>query len=234
MSYGHESALDETTEATVAAYLREHPDFFERHPELLAELRLAHDSGRAVSLIERQVAVLRQTRTEQDRRLQQMLHEAQRNERLSDQFNRLVLELLDARTLDAVVESVKRRVIEDFDADAVGLRLFRTGCHANNERPEFLERSASNIAPFEKIITGRQPICGQFTPEQLAVLFADAAQVRSAALIPLTEDGDSTPAYGMLAIGSHDAQRFNSRMGTLFLQQIGRVLTRVLRPHFAT
>ena len=43
----------------IEAWLREHPEFFENHPDLLAELSLPHESGSAISLVERQVRLLR-------------------------------------------------------------------------------------------------------------------------------------------------------------------------------
>lgn len=47
-------------ENEVADFLRAHPDFFERHLALLSELVVPHSSrGGAVSLLERQVGVLR-------------------------------------------------------------------------------------------------------------------------------------------------------------------------------
>ena len=47
-------------ENEVADFLRTHPDFFERHLALLTELVVPHSSrGGAVSLLERQVGVLR-------------------------------------------------------------------------------------------------------------------------------------------------------------------------------
>ncbi len=49
----------ELDEAQVSDYLRAHPDFLVQHPELLETLELNHTSGSAVSLIERQVEILR-------------------------------------------------------------------------------------------------------------------------------------------------------------------------------
>lgn len=229
-----EDAIDADMEAATARYLGEHPEFFSRHPELLADLRLEHKSGAAVSLIERQVEVLRRQSTEQKARLQQMIREAQRNERLSEQFNSLVLELLDAAGLDAVIDTVQRRLGTDFDADAVVLRLFRSGGSVHARRAEFVDWSESVMEAFEKVIASRRPVCGRLRSGQLESLFADQAEtIRSAALIPLAEDTPGGASYGLLAIGSRDPERFNREMGTLFLEQIGRVLARVLRPQLA-
>ncbi len=80
----------------VAAYLRAHPEFFVDHDELLAELRLPHQPGAAVSLVERQVKLLRERNIEMRHRLSQLMDVARDNDRLFDKTRRLVLDLLDA------------------------------------------------------------------------------------------------------------------------------------------
>lgn len=233
MSTPEEQPLDTAMEAAVARYLREHPDFFERHLGLLEALRVPHDSGGAVSIVERQVAILRQRLDEKEQVLRELLDAAKRNERLSEQFNALTLELLAADTLEGVLESVQRRLREDFDADAVTLRVFDKAARGGDaSRPEFSDWSEPVLGAFEKVVRERKPVCGRLKPGQLESLFADHGEpVRSAALIPLAEPEADGRAYGLLAVGSHAPERFNPRMGTLFLEQIGRVLTRVLRAH---
>ena len=56
-------------EDAVIAYLRSDPDFFVRQPALLSELNLPHASGRAVSLVEHQVAILRERNVDIRRRM---------------------------------------------------------------------------------------------------------------------------------------------------------------------
>lgn len=48
------------TEAQVAEFLQQHPDFFTRNAKLLEKLHVPHETGRAVSLVERQTSVLRE------------------------------------------------------------------------------------------------------------------------------------------------------------------------------
>ncbi len=233
MSTPNEQPLDTAMEAAVARYLREHPEFFERHLGLLAELRVPHASGGAVSIVERQVALLRQRLDEKEQVLHELLEAAKRNERLSGRFNDLILELLGADTLEAVLDTVQRRLQEDFGADAVTLRVFDKAARAGDaRRPEFADWSEPVLGAFEKVVHERKPVCGRLKPGQLESLFADQAEpVRSAALIPLAEGVAERPVYGLLAVGSFDPERFNPRMGTLFLEQIAGVLTRVLRRH---
>jgi hypothetical protein len=51
-----------TDEASVADFLSRHTDFFERHPALLAQLKIPHARGDSstISLVERQVDLLRE------------------------------------------------------------------------------------------------------------------------------------------------------------------------------
>ena len=48
------------SDQSVLDFLRQSPDFFLRHPSALSELSLPHESGEAVSLIERQIDILRE------------------------------------------------------------------------------------------------------------------------------------------------------------------------------
>ena len=81
----------------VAAYLREHADFFQHRPELLELLRLPDSKGEAVSLLERQASILRERNTELRDRLNGLLDVARENDHLFDKTRRLTLSLLEAR-----------------------------------------------------------------------------------------------------------------------------------------
>ncbi|HKK06944.1 MAG TPA: DUF484 family protein [Gammaproteobacteria bacterium] len=234
-----EGQSDSDLEKSVVKYLRDHPDFFEHHHDLLADMVLTHASGNAVSLIERQVSVLREQKTELKRKLQHLMQHARTNEQLSSRFQSLVLDLLDAVTLDDLLETIQSRMISDFDADAVVVRLFRSAgstapSSALAQRPEFVDWSEPVLGAFEKIVNARKPICGHLKHGQLDSLFADQLeQIASVALIPLVEGGQSKTCYGMLAIGSRDPQRFHPEMGTMFLEYLANILSRVLKPHLS-
>ena len=92
---------------SVAAYLRQHPEFFVDHEELIPELRIPHQPGEAVSLVERQVKLLRERNIEMRHRLSQLMDVARDNDRLFDKTRRLVLDLLDAGSLEEVIGAVE-------------------------------------------------------------------------------------------------------------------------------
>ena len=219
-------------EREVVRYLRDHPDFFEHHRDLLADMILSHDTGPAVSLVERQVSVLREQRDELRGQLRRLISNAQQNEQLNNHVHALVLALLDAGSLEEVLQIVQGRLAADFDAEAVVVRLFRTDHPAMARLPDLVDWSEPVLGAFEKVIAGRRPVCGALKPGQLDALFSETADdIASAALIPLVESVSSRKCYGLLAIGSQDRNRFRADMGTVFLSQLGKILSRVLKKH---
>ena len=217
-------------EREVAAYLREHPDFFERYEFLLLDLRLPHpETGDAVSLVERQVAILREQRQELKRKLQALSQAARTNEALLERIEGLIMALIDSPTLEQVITTLDRTLREDFHADMVGLRLLREGPFQGRTRPDTVPTDEPGLRAFVKVLAGRQPVCGYLSPEQARFLFGERAQeVGSGAIIPLCDD-EETPCLGVLGIGSIDPKRFHPEMGTVFLAHLGAVTARILR-----
>ncbi len=232
MSTSHKTdkPVIDDSEKSIVRYLRDNPDFFERHLDLLADMILPHDHQGAISLVERQVQILREQKNAHKKRLNTLISNAKVNERLSTQISKLILALLDSQNLDDVLNIVQTRLSKDFNADTVVVRLFNTGHPSLSARPDVIDWSEPVMGAFEKIIKERRPACGQLKPGQLESLFSDeAGQIASAALIPLVENEQSKTCYGLLAIGSHERDRFRADMGTLFLTQIGNILARVLK-----
>lgn len=217
----------ELDSATVADYLSRHPEFFIDHDELLPELRIPHQRGDTISLVERQVKLLRERNIEMRHRLSQLMDVARDNDRLFDKTRRLVLDLLDATGLEEVVSTVEDSLRHEFQVPFVGLILF-------SDTPLPVGRSVSSAEAHQAIgglLAGGKTICGVLREHELSFLFGEnaAKQVGSAAVVALSYQG----LHGVLAIGSVDPQHYKSSLGTLFLGYIAEVLARVL-PRFAT
>ncbi|MDO9625207.1 MAG: DUF484 family protein [Pseudomonas sp.] len=211
----------------VADYLRQHPEFFVEHDELLAELRIPHQRGDTISLVERQMTLLRERNIEMRHRLSQLMDVARDNDRLFDKTRRLVLDLLDASGLEEVVSTVEDSLRHEFQVPFVSLILF-------SDTPLAVGRSLSSAEAHQAIgglLAGGKTICGVLRENELSFLFGetDAKQIGSAAVVALSYQG----LHGVLAIGSSDPQHYKSSLGTLFLGYIAEVLARVL-PRFAT
>ena len=223
---------DKDTERLIVRYLRDHPEFFETHLDLLADMILTHESGKAVSLIEHQVSILRDQNDQHKARLKQLIHAAELNEGVSQKVNALVLKLLDATSLGDILDLIPDTLLNNFKADAVVLRLFKTDHPDIKAHPEVSDWNQQIMGAFEKVIANRRPICGHFKAEQLESLFHNSTEkIHSAAMIPLVSGIDDTACIGLLAIGSSDPDRFRVEMGTLFLTNLGQVITRIMRLH---
>jgi len=102
------------TEEQVCDFLRKHSNFFYRNPDLLAEMSLPHDSGEAVSLVERQVSLLRERNIDMRHRLSKLLDNARANDVLFDKTRRLLLTLLEGTSLTQLVDSLHFSLDRDF------------------------------------------------------------------------------------------------------------------------
>ena len=222
--------IDKELEHTIVRYLRDHPDFFEHHADLLSTMILTHESGQAVSLIERQVQVLRSQKDEAKKNLKALINTAEKNENLNNNINSLILELLDAATLEEVLEIIEKRITHDFEVDAIAVKLLASGNEVLKAHEELTAWQQPALVIGEKVMTARQPMCGAFKAEQMQALFNDA-DIQSAGIIPLIKHENSKNCYGIIAIGSYDPHRFRADMGTLFLTLLGKVLTRILKRH---
>ena len=222
----HATPSDSLEAAAVAAYLEANPDFFVEHEELLPALRIPHQRGDTVSLVERQMKILRERNIEMRHRLSQLMDVARDNDRLFDKTRRLVLSLLDANSLDEVISAVEDSLRHEFQVPFVSLILF-------SETPLGVGRSVSSAEAHQAIgglLGGGKTTCGVLRPAELEFIFGadECTQVGSAAVVSLTHQG----LHGVLAIGSPDPQHYKSSLGTLFLGYIAEVLARVL-PRFA-
>jgi uncharacterized protein YigA (DUF484 family) len=217
-------------EEAIAEFLLAHPDFFERHTSVLARLRLPHQRGSAaISLVERQVLVLREKHVALEKKLQELIENGRTNDAIADRLHRLTRRLLRARDLNGVQMALETSLREDFGASRWILILTST------ETPRFAELTGSQVrlvprgSPelriFETFFETARPRSGQIRDTQREYLFgSDAGAVGSMVMIPLGERA----SLGLLAIASNDTQRYLPTMSTDFLVRIGEIVHEAL------
>lgn len=221
-------------EQGVADYLRRHPDFFEDKPTLLADLRVPHAAGSAVSLVERQVAVLREANTSMQDQLESLIQVARDNDKLNTQLHKLTLRLIDSDNLTDLLGLITTRLRGDFSADLVAVRLLPAPRDKNlNSSPEFVGDIAEFKGLFQDSLSAGKPYCGRLKAEQLDVLFGEqAAQVGSSALLPLSRrNGGGQGELGMVAIGSFTRGHFHSGVDTAFLGRMSELIAATVQLH---
>ncbi len=219
MSTASDDAIP-VSEEQVIIYLRNHPHFFDEHPHLLSELHLRHESGGAVSLVERQVAILRERNMVMRKRMTELMQTAKNNDELFAKTRTLTLELLRVDSWHELNEVLATYVLTDFQADFVCCHLAAA--------PVTLDhiRSHQGPLPHERFVRGSYPVCTALRVEELTALFPSVPHQGegSAVLAPLTLEAPK----GCLAIGSRDPGGFTPDMDTLFVTYIAEVLSRVL------
>jgi uncharacterized protein len=211
-------------EAAVGRYLEQTPDYFLRHPELLGALAVPHlDTGRAVSLVEHQVRVLRERHDQIAHQLNELIGFARDNDQVGERVQRFALAMIDADSVDEVLDTAQDMLRQEFNLDGVAVRL--TG----NPRPECARQEfvAADDTVLDGLLTGLaarngQPLCGaEQSAETLTTLFGDqAANIRSTAVIGLTRHA----LRGALVLASRDPQRFRPDMGSVYLVRLGELL----------
>ena len=222
--------IDGIAEKDVVEFLQKHPRFFENNLDILSELRLPHPSGTAISLIERQVDVLRDNNLKLEQKLNNLIQIARDNDRLNSRIQKMALALMETSELDEIFYAVQVILRSEFNADTTTLRCFAMPKAATSlDKDCFVERDAALEKQFGKLFDKNRPVCGALDTSQAEYLFADNAEsIISAALVPVTGQQE---ILGMLAIGSYDINRFHPAMGTVFLTYIGEMIGRTLEPY---
>lgn len=220
------------SESDVAAYLEQHPDFFDGRDSLLLEMRLPYthstNNGEAVSLVERQVSLLRERNRENRTRLDELVELARRNNDVFDKCRRLLLSLIEAKDSDSFFAALETSFRKDFKSDAYSLIIFSD--YANQINHFTSSVPADSAGKFVGgLMKSTEPYLGALRPEEQDFLFRHASgKVKSAAVLPVK---DRRRQIALLAIGNSDPQYFQSGMGTLFLGFIADVLARMV-PRF--
>lgn len=223
----HQKA-EELTREQVANYLRENPEFFVDQDELLRSLTLPHDSGRAISLVERQVHLFREQRDTLRRELVELVSIARQNDRLFEKSKRLLMQVIEARTLNDMASAIDDSIRGDFGLDAASVLLFTDADVAGASQGALhVVRPVEAHERLGSLLEGDRAVCGQFRESERAFLFPDREEpIASVALVPLRSD----ELVGVFAVGSCQPGYFDQSMGSLFLSYISDTLSRLLPP----
>jgi uncharacterized protein YigA (DUF484 family) len=221
--------IDALAEDGIADYLKKHPEFFERHAPLVLGLKLPHRAGgAAISLVERQVSMLRQRNAQLERQLKDLLAVAKQNDVLGEKIHQLCLQLMRAPSLAARLERLETGLREDFAAERAVLVLFPEATPAAATRDGFVRRLGvddADVRPFAAFLRAAKPRCGPLRDRQKNVFERDADTVTSAAFVPLGLSAE----LGFLIIGSRDPDHFHPGKRMDFLARLGEVLAVAIR-----
>jgi hypothetical protein len=202
----------------IASYLKAHPEFFERHADLLAQIHFADPhGGRAVSITERQIGALRDRVRQLETKLAELIRFGEENDAIAEKVHRLGVSLMGAEDLQSVMRFLYAHLGGSFAVPHVAVRLWGVG---SGDADEFLP-VPDDIKAFAGGI--RHPYCGSVAGQAAVEWLGErGGHVRSVAQIPLREGGQHGGAcFGLMLLASEEVQRFYPDMGTLYLERIG-------------
>ncbi|PCJ43687.1 MAG: hypothetical protein COA71_02105 [SAR86 cluster bacterium] len=216
---------------SVASYLLEHPDFFENQEDLLLSLRIPHKSGQAISLLERQVSLLRRRSDETQDQINNFVENAKENDDLFEKTRTIVLNIINTTSLEDLSTLIEEKLKQEFDASSS--KLF----FATEEDKSEAAKSTLFLLPLEltrkvlgKLFQRKRAYCGGLNEDQATLFFPESSDINSVAIIPIHFNDENTlkeklPGVPLLVVASSKDKHFNASLDTLFLDFIGEILS---------
>ena len=224
MTHPSDSPLATVTEEDIAQFLRQSPDFFERHADLLTAVRLTSPYGaRAVSLQERQAEMLREKIKVLERRIMELMRNGNENLLLTDKLLRWAHQLfLVAQPADLPAVLVSG-VMAQFNVPQAAVKVWDVSA-AYAEQP-FAQGVSEDARGFAASLSA--PYCGVNAEFDAAQWLDEPGNAASLALVALRESAD-TSAFGLLVLASPDSQRYEAGMATDLLERLGDLASAAL------
>ena len=218
------NSMNPITEDDIANYLANTPDFFERHAQLLAAVQLTSPHGsRAVSLQERQAEMLRDKIKALEQRIMEMIRNGSENVMIADKLQHWTRNLFLAQVARELPDCISREIKEQFLVPQVAIKVW--GVTEAFVGEAFAQGVSDDAKTFASSLM--TPYCGVNSGFESVNWLDDPGTAQSVVFIPLRA-GVAPQAFGMIVLASPDPQRFNSGMGTDFLERIAELASAAL------
>ena len=223
------------SDETVAQFLTSNPDFFHRNPTILAEMSLPHNSGNATSLIERQVAILRERGIQTRHKLGELIEAAKENDNLLNTTQSLVIDLINADSLNSICTLLQTELHKKFGVESASVTLI-TDTETQNQYsidPDFYQDTSEAEQKISGIVNNNQSLCGSLREAEAEFIFTNTKYAIGSAAIASKKiersSGSGADIIVMLAVAHHNADHYNSDTGTLFLDYLCDILTALVQ-----
>lgn len=206
--------IDETT---VAEYLKNHPDFFERHPQLLANLHINQGQQGAVSLVQRQQSLQRERIQQLEEEITQLMGLARGNEKLFHQFSHLFLALMRCTSESQLIATLREQIKNQFNL----VDVFMLSIDSINALPELTAKSLKKT--LDHRLSNQTYYFGRLNKDEIQQLFP-GLPVGSVAMMKVVSDTTAQNTLGYIAFGSRDEHHYAPNMDTLFLDSLKEII----------
>jgi uncharacterized protein YigA (DUF484 family) len=187
-------------------------------------MRLPHaPSGATISLVERQISMLRQKNDKLQRNLKDLVAVAKQNDVIVANIHKLGLGFLRESSRAERIEQLETSLREDFGAHRAIVVLFeQPGDAGHDSFVRYTSRDDAQLQPFSTFLNSGKTRCGLLREKQKQYLFGDEGDMLgSAAMVPLGERA----SRGFIVIGNRSKDHFNPSGQTDFLERLGELIT---------
>tara|TARA_B100001059_G_C17827925_1_gene582674 strand:+ start:1404 stop:2096 length:693 start_codon:yes stop_codon:yes gene_type:complete len=209
----------------VESYLMENKNFFNAREQLISKFNLPHNKKGSISLIERQIEILREENKAQKDKLIEFIDTGAKNDKISKKILTLATSLISSKSQKNTFEICYNSFFNDFKIKYISFVIFKK---LNFQKSDFvlqIDRQDKSLGLFQTFLKSKSPRCNLLTNQQYKLLFKESDKIRSSALIPLFVNSH----YGFLAIGSDDEKRFNPDMSMDYLTLIGNIISLAIK-----
>ena len=231
----------------VLLYLQKNPNFFIENEEILKDINLTHKSGQAISLVERQVSILRNQSKTADEKFSELITNASNNDKIFHLVRDLVLQILKLSHASSIPKLIKSQFerIQGVDVCSVIIPDFTVNESCDNLRKVSIESLQDN---FPEIFRLKKTFCGAISKDKKMFLFDDSSlegksdrndiqqakdksnsgiirEIHSTAICPVIYENE---VLGLIGCGSKDENHFSPTLETIFFDFIGEVIGAIL------
>lgn len=223
-----EEAGARLTEEQVAVYLRRHPDFLERHPELLDLLQppaRRHDGDNVADLQHFMIHRLRDRieSVESDRR--ELISTTRGNLSSQARVHEAVLDLINARSFEQFIEILTSDLVAKLHLDVVALCV-------ENDRPEVPRtRAGIRFLPsgyVDSVLGAGETVLLRAEVDADRRIYGNGAGLVASEALLRIEIGPQAPT-GLLALGARSPGHFTPGQGTELLSFLAGVIESTAR-----
>jgi uncharacterized protein YigA (DUF484 family) len=167
--------------------------------------------------------ILREKIRIQDLHMADLLRIAHENDEIAQKFQSWTRALLATRNAGDLPRAMIDSLQTIFNVPQATLRLWQL--NAAHSDAWYAGATSDDAHIFADGLSA--PFCGPNNDFEAAQWLAEPGAVQSIAILPL-RSGTSPQAFGLLVLGSDDAQRFSADMATDFLSRIGETASAAL------
>ena len=208
-------------EKEVEQFLLLNPDFLSKNSHILNALEIVHETGGAVSLIQKQVELLRENYNSTSNNLLGLIEIAKNNESIFLRTKDLILDLILCKNSIDIISLAERRFEGQFQADKCKLLFFRE--NLNLPKGRIIDPKEAH-GVFGKKYNAVDIYCGSINKKESNYIFKKKSGIVECVLVPIK----SPDCPGLLALGSKKEGVYSNDYDSMFLEFVAQVLANLI------